>query len=58
MSERNLAMVVAELTDSETVVVANDAATALSVRRPTPAARARVRSRIEEAGWQRDEQMP
>ena len=50
ISERNLGQVVAELVDSESVVVANDAAAALSTRRPGPAAEERVRSRLAGAG--------
>jgi hypothetical protein len=54
MSEENPAIVVAELIDGETVVVANDAAAAQSVRAPRPAARARVRSALESVGWRLD----
>jgi hypothetical protein len=54
MSEENVAVVVAELIDGETVVVANDAAAAQSVRAPKAAASARVRSVLESVGWRPD----
>lgn len=58
MSERNLAIVVAELMDREEAVVANDAAAAQSWRVPVPADRARLRSELESAGWQPDPELP
>jgi hypothetical protein len=58
MSERNLAIVVAELMGSEGAVVANDAAAAQSVRKPAPAVRARVRSALESVGWHPDPDLP
>lgn len=51
MSEENVAIVVAELIDGEVAVVANDAAAARSVKPPGQAAKARVRSKLEAAGW-------
>jgi len=58
MSEENVAIVVAELIDRETAVVANDVAAAQSVRVPGPAARARVRSVLESTGWHPDPDLP
>jgi uncharacterized protein DUF3349 len=54
MSEENVAIVVAELIDGETVVVANDAAAAQSIRVPGEAANSRVRSALESVGWHSD----
>ena len=51
MSEENLSIVIAELIDGEVAIVANDAAAAQSVRLPAPAAKARVRSALDSAGW-------
>ncbi len=51
LSARNLAAVVAELVDGETVVVENDAAAALSHRRPKPSDVKRVREFLEARGW-------
>jgi hypothetical protein len=51
MGEENVAIVVAELIDGEIAVVANEAAAARSVKAPGPAAKARVISRLESAGW-------
>lgn len=52
MSEENLSRVVAEFLGDETVVIANDAAKAASVSVPRPEEVARVRSRLEAAGWE------
>ena len=57
MGEENIAVVVAELIDGETVVVANDAAAAQSVRPPGAAARTRVRVVLESAGWRQDPEL-
>jgi len=54
MSEENIAIVVAELVDGETIVVANDTASAQSVRVPGATARARVRRVLYFAGWRPD----
>jgi hypothetical protein len=54
MGEENLAIVVAELINGEVVVVANDAAVALSVRPPGPERKAHVRSVLGSAGWHPD----
>ncbi|HEX9998836.1 MAG TPA: DUF3349 domain-containing protein, partial [Actinoplanes sp.] len=51
MSARNLAAVVAELVDGETAVVDNDAAAAVSVRRPPPRDVERVRTHLLSNGW-------
>lgn len=51
LSARNLAAVVAELVDGETVVIENDAAAALSQRRPEPGDVKRVRDFLEKSGW-------
>jgi Protein of unknown function (DUF3349) len=51
MSEENLSKVVAEFLDDETVVIANDAAKAASGARPKREEVARVRRRLEAAGW-------
>ena len=51
MSEENVAIVVAELIDGERVVIGNDLAAALSVRRPAQEAVGRVRERLRSAGW-------
>ena len=51
MSEENLTKVVAEFLDDETVVIANDSAKAVTVARPKREEIARVRSRLEAAGW-------
>jgi hypothetical protein len=58
MSERNLAAVVAEFIDGETVVVANDSAAAASIRRPSAVDVQRVRHRLEAGGWEYDELSP
>jgi hypothetical protein len=58
MSDRNMAIVVAELIGGEVAVVANDAAAAQSVRKPSPAGSARVRSALESAGWHPDSGSP
>jgi Protein of unknown function (DUF3349) len=58
MSERNLAIVVAKLIGGEVAVVANDAAAAQSVRKPSPAAGARVKSALESAGWHPESSSP
>lgn len=50
LSEENLATVVAELIDGETVVVANDAASASSIRRPKREDVERVRVVLEANG--------
>lgn len=50
LSEENLAAVVAELVDSERVVVANDAAAASSIRRPKREDVERVRVLLEANG--------
>jgi hypothetical protein len=50
LSDENLARVVAEFTDDETVVVANDAAAAHSVRRPAADDVQRVRAALEAHG--------
>lgn len=50
LSEENLAAVVAELVDSERVVVANDAAAASSIRRPKREDVERVRALLEANG--------
>jgi hypothetical protein len=50
MSERNLAAVVAEFIDGETVVVANDAAAADSIRRPARHDVTRVRAVLDAHG--------
>jgi hypothetical protein len=50
LSEENLAAVVAELVDSERVVVANDAAAASSFRRPKREDLERVRVLLEANG--------
>jgi hypothetical protein len=55
LSEENLAAVVTELTDSERVVVANDAAAASSIRRPKREDVDRVRA-VLEASWLRSEE--
>ncbi len=51
MSEENLSRVVAEFLNDETVVIGNDAAKAASVSVPRPEEVARVRSRLQAAGW-------
>lgn len=50
LSEENLAQVVAEFTEDETVVVANDAAAAHSVSPPARHDVARVRAEMEAHG--------
>jgi hypothetical protein len=50
LAEENLALVVAEFTDDETVVVANDAAAAQSVNRPSEQDVTRVRAALEAHG--------
>jgi hypothetical protein len=55
-AEGNLAAVVAELTDGETVVVENDAAAAMSTRRPDRAAVERVRARLTGYGLLPDDE--
>jgi len=55
LSERNLAVVVAELMDDEIVVVDNDAAAAVSVRRPPATEVVRLRDRLIAVGWEPDE---
>jgi hypothetical protein len=50
LSDRNLAQVVAEFTDDETVVVANDAAAAHSVAPPAKRDVTRVRAALEAQG--------
>jgi hypothetical protein len=50
LAEENLALVVAEFTDDETVVVANDAAAAQSVNRPSKQDVTRVRAALEAHG--------
>lgn len=50
LSEENLAAVVAELVDGERVIVANDAAAASSIRKPSPEDVKRVRSLLEKNG--------
>ena len=50
LSDRNLAQVVAEFTDDETVVVANDAAAAHSVAPPAKQDVTRVRAALEAHG--------
>jgi len=50
LSDRNLAAVVAELIDGETVVVANDAAAAQSIRRPKTEDVKRIRAVLAENG--------
>ena len=50
LCEENLAQVVAEFTDDETVVVANDAAAAYSVSTPARHDVARVRAGLEAHG--------
>lgn len=56
MSEENVSIVVAELVEGERVVVANDAAAAQSISRPSRGARERVRARLAEAGWLFDDE--
>jgi Protein of unknown function (DUF3349) len=51
LSEGNLAAVMAELVDGEIVVIENDAAAAMSYRRPQPGDVIRVREYLEESGW-------
>lgn len=55
LSEGNLALVVAELMDDEIVVIDNDAAAAVSVRRPPAAEVQRLRDRLIASGWVPDE---
>jgi hypothetical protein len=55
LSARNLAAVVAELTDGETVVVENDAAAAMGPRRPRPDDVKRVREVLMTHGWAMDD---
>jgi len=50
LSERTLTRVVAEFIDEERVVVANDAAAAVSIRRPSEHDVTRVRAALEEHG--------
>jgi hypothetical protein len=50
LSERNLAAVVAEFIDGETVVVDNDAAAAYNIRRPARHDVARVRAALDAHG--------
>jgi hypothetical protein len=50
MCDENLALVVAEFTDGEKVVVDNDAAAAHSINPPQPRDRARVRAALEAHG--------
>jgi hypothetical protein len=52
MNEENLSRVVAEFLDDETVVIANDAVKAASGSVPRPEEVARVRIRLEAAGWE------
>ncbi|MFJ6165123.1 DUF3349 domain-containing protein [Micromonospora orduensis] len=54
-SERGLARLVAEFMDGEVVVVENDAAAALSTRRPLPAEVERVRAHLIATGYEPDE---
>jgi hypothetical protein len=51
LSARNLAAVVAELVDGETVVVENDAAAAMSRSRPSVSDVERVRKLLMDHGW-------
>jgi hypothetical protein len=50
LCEDNLALVVAEFIDGETVVVDNDAAAARSINPPGPRDRARVRAALQAYG--------
>jgi len=58
LSEENLAAVVAELVDGETVVVANDAAAACSNRRPERRDVERVRALLASCGLIPEEPEP
>ncbi|WP_433266848.1 DUF3349 domain-containing protein [Micromonospora vinacea] len=53
-SERGLARLVADFIDGEVVVVENDAAAALSTRRPLPADVERVRAHLGASGYEPD----
>ena len=55
LSEEDLAAVVAELMDSEIVIVDNDAAVAVSSRRPPDVEVRRVRGQLSRVGWMPDE---
>ena len=54
LAEENIARVVAELVDGEIVVVDNDAAAAVSNRKPPTVEVQRVRLLLHEAGWEPD----
>jgi hypothetical protein len=52
-SARNLAMLIADFLGEEDVVVANDAAAAVTARRPYAEDIDRVTARLERHGWHR-----
>jgi hypothetical protein len=56
LSNEHLAAVVAELIDGERVVVDNDAAAAISTKRPSHDAVERVKTKLMAAGWRPDDE--
>jgi hypothetical protein len=55
MSEENLSILIADFVNGESVIVANDAAAALSVRRPSPSDVQQVAELLARHGWVADE---